>query len=129
MTPTVDGLPSFGPSKRMLGVNRDETTAPDGTFGPGTGGMSVAPDSPWNVPNHRRPQGMGRGSTGHCRDWMFVINMVALADADLGVRLDPEHPEIHAFVEPARRLAIEEYAIALGATQTKWRCEWPPASA
>lgn len=64
MRPTDAGLPMVGSSKRMLGVLPSETDSADGTFGPGTGGMSVSPDSPWNVPDHRRPRAMGRGATG-----------------------------------------------------------------
>ena len=89
MTPTGNGLPSVGPSKRMLGALPSETDSTDGTFGPGTGGMSVSPDSPWHVPHHRRPRGMGRGSTGAARDWVFGIDNDALYVAALAARLDP----------------------------------------
>src|SRR2546430_2606362 len=68
MTRADDGLPVVGRSARSLGVRVPEDIQPDaaGRVVPGQGGMSVAPGSFWNLPNHRRPRGLGRGSTGPC---------------------------------------------------------------
>ncbi len=125
MTPTEYGLPLVGPGKRRLGVLPTETTMSDGTFGPGTGGMSVSPDSPWHVPHHRRPRGMGKGATGPAEDWVFGIEQDALSPAALAARPDPSNPERHAFIEPTSVMTLPAYAAALSATQWAWRCAWP----
>jgi hypothetical protein len=39
----------------------------------------------------------------------------------LAYRPDPDSPETHGFIEPARRMAFEEYQRALHATRTLWR--------
>ena len=125
MTPTADGLPSVGPSKRSLGALQSETDAADGAFGPGTGGMSVSPDSPWHIPHHRRPRWMGRGATGPAQDGIFGIGNKALHAAALTARLDPSNPTMHAFVEPFTTMTYEDYTTALVRTQTGWRRLWP----
>jgi hypothetical protein len=125
MTPTEGERPVLGANKRALGALANETTDITGTFGPGTGGMSVSPDSPWFVPHHRRPRGMGRGSTGPVQDWIFAIGDPALDSASLSARLDPQSPERHAFIEPVTRLTFGDYNAALAATQAAWRRFWP----
>lgn len=125
MTPTQEGLPSVGPSKRSLGALPSETEAANGTFGPGTGGMSVSPDSPWYIPNHRRPRWMGRGATGPAQDGIFGIRNEALQVAELAARLDPNNPAMHAFVEPLATMTYKDYITALARTQTEWRRLWP----
>lgn len=77
--PDQDGAPKVGPTARALGVRPDEISVDgDGRALPGTGGMSVSPDSVWNLPNHRRPRGMGRGSTGPASDRVYAIREDAL---------------------------------------------------
>ena len=125
MTPTEVGLPSVGPSKRTLGALPTETESADGTFGAGAGGMSVSPDSPWNVPNHRRPRWMGRGATGHTQDGVFSIKNEPLHVAALDARRDPVNPAAHAFVEPFATMTYSEYTTALASTQAAWRRLWP----
>lgn len=46
---------------------------------------------------------------------------VARLEAPLGVRLDPKHPERHAFVEPVIVLTVSEYQASLCATSPLWR--------
>lgn len=125
MAPAEDGLPSIGPSKRSLGAVANETNAPDGTFGPGTGGMSVAPKSPWNMPHHRRPRWMGNGSTGPKVDGVFGITDGAFLLATLTARLDPVNPGGHAFVEPLSEMTYVEYSNTLASTRSDWRRHWP----
>ena len=125
MTPTEHGLPTVGPNKRRLGALPSETDSVDGTFGPGTGGMSVSPGSPWHIPHHRRPRGMGRGATGPTQDWVFGIESDRLDDATLTARPDPRNPRKHAFVEPLTIVMYLEYYAALASTQTEWRRFWP----
>ena len=125
MRPTEGGLPFAGTNKRMLGALPSETNSADGTFGPGTGGMSVSPDSPWHIPHHRRPRGMGRGATGPALDWVFGITNEALNFAALTARLDPVNPARHAFVEPLTTMTHSAYDTALMTTQAEWRRTWP----
>jgi len=48
----------------------------------------------------------------------FVPGFVA---DHLRLRLDPEAPERHGFVEPEGRMKVEDYEAALGATRNQWR--------
>src|SRR3972149_2014609 len=66
MTPDVDGLPMRGRSARALGVRAPHDVSPHapGYVNPGTGGLSVAPDSQWHVAHHRRPRGLGAAAGG-----------------------------------------------------------------
>ena len=127
MTPDVDGLPTGGRSARKLGVRVPGDVMPDaaGYVIPGTGGMSVAPDSLWNLPHHRRPRGMGRGSTGPVQDQVFSIASVPLRDNGLVARRDPKAPVVHALVEPMQKVFLEEFEHAIVATRPSWRRVWP----
>ena len=127
MTPDVDGLPVIGRSARMLGVRIPEDIAPDesGLVEPGTGGMSVAPGSIWNVPNHRLPRGMQRGSTGSSGDFAYGIAETAILLVGLTIRSDPAQPQLHAFVEPATAMELSEYEADLESTRMAWMKLWP----
>jgi hypothetical protein len=96
-----------------------------GWIEPGTGGMSVAPGSPWNLPNHRRPRSLGRGSTGHSDDRVYAVEEAPVIAERLAVRPDAERPQIHAFVEPASRMLPDAYESALAATRPAWKVVWP----
>jgi hypothetical protein len=123
---TVAGTPAVGATARHLGVRdpQDIRADGDGVVHPETGGMSVAPTSMWNVPHHRRPRGMGRGSTGPAADWVFAIADTALP-ADLAVRPDPEAPKVHAFVEPRVDMLLSRLRDLLAGTRQAWRKVWP----
>jgi hypothetical protein len=127
MTPALDGLPMVGRAARLLGVRVPQDIAPDrdGEVRPGTGGMSVAPTSMWDLPNHRRPRGMGRGSTGPSNDQVYSLQEVVLDDQLLALRADPEAPMINAFVEPLTIVALSEYATRLAGTRPSWMRVWP----
>lgn len=125
MTPATDGLPQPGRSKRTLGAKPEETISPDGTFGPGTGGMSVSPETLLNVPNHRRPRGFGHGSTGPDGDVIYAIKRPSFASAALQTRADPARADAHALVEPEKRCLYDEYLNLLAATRQNWRRAWP----
>ena len=114
-----DGLPITGPSARTLGV-RPEVDIPvdaHGSVQPGSGGMSVSPDSPMNLPSHRRPANMG----GTGKDPVWCIRACDLGP-DLTYRPDPKHPSGHGFVEPARPMSFVDYQRALEGTRGSWRC-------
>ncbi len=127
MTPGADGLPVVGPTRRSLGAKIPDDIVPDanGEVHPGAGGMSTAPGSIWNLPHHRRPRGMGRGSTGPPGDWVFSATEGQLVNPALLVRRDPRRPAKHALVEPRHSMQLNRYQGALAATRPQWRRVWP----
>ena len=112
------GRPEIGPGARTLGVRPGidvVASSPGDPVRPGQGGLSVSPDSPMNLPSHRRPpeyQGVGR-------DPVWSIDTSELGP-DLSYRPDPDK-EGHGFVEPARVMTLDEYRGALGRTQDRWQ--------
>lgn len=124
MQPDADGLPRVGSDSRRLGVRVPHDMRPDaaGSVHPGTGGMSVAPDSMWNVPNHRRPRGMLRGSTGPAADRIYAIDSPDVRSHSLDVR---QTSPLHALIEPSVQMALAAYEAALVSTRPFWRQAWP----
>src|SRR5262245_56793422 len=108
MEPGPTGLPLLGRSNRRLGVRVPGDLAPNsgGNGHPGTGGMSVAPDTMWNLPNHRPPRGMLRGSTGPAGDRVYGIEPEVVVDQSLFVRLTSVR---HANVEPSTVMSLASY--------------------
>ena len=130
MKPDSDGLPVAARNARALGVRVEGVFAdvrpdPENRVLPGTGGLSVAPASMWNLPNHRRPLGMGRGSTGPRGDHVFGIENSAIQRVDLAVRPDPAVPDRHAFVEPAHVMTLSQYELNIECTRENWARVWP----
>jgi hypothetical protein len=84
-----DGLPEAGPTARTLGARREIDILIDdhGMVLGGGGGMSVAPDSPMNLPAHRRPPEYG--GTGKDRAW--ELDAAELGN-ELVYREDPMMP-------------------------------------
>jgi len=129
MTPATDGLPLVGRSKRQLGVVipggvSTPDVAPDaaGAVRPETGGMSVATGTVWNIRTHRRPRGMGKGSTGYAIDRVYAIDPGDVTRRPLGIRVTSP---IHSLVEPARPTDLASYEGALAATRPDWQQVWP----
>src|SRR5215470_14646297 len=124
MEPGLNGLPLLGRSNRRLGVRVPDDIAPDssGNVHPGTGGMSVAPETMWNLPNHRRPRGMLRGSTGPAGDRVYGIDPEAIAKHALHVRPTSIR---HANVEPSIQMSLAMYEDNLARTQPSWLQVWP----
>jgi hypothetical protein len=132
----MDGTrPQIGRGAALLGVrfgpNMDVNPDEQGLVGPGEGGMSVSPN-PDTLPPHRLPRRLRaifptrfRDASGpnalHCW-WMgegpFVPDRIANG---LRLRLDPDKPEQHGFVEPDVRMNADEYESALQATRDEWR--------
>src|SRR5882724_11681217 len=127
MEPGPNQLPLVGRSTRRLGVRVPEDIAPDaaGQVHPRTGGMSVALGSMWNLPNHRRPIGMLRGSTGPANDHVFAVAEAANRRQRLDVRPDPPGSPRHAVVEPSEQMSLAEYESSLANTRPAWRRVWP----
>jgi hypothetical protein len=125
MTPDPsDGLPLVGPSARKLGVRGLEVApnddipalAPSDTVHPGHKGMSVAPDSPSNLPERRRPSSIA-GGLG--KDPAWVIDELDLGP-DLRYYADA-NSDRHGIIGPARPMTRAEYEAALAATRPAWR--------
>jgi hypothetical protein len=117
MKQDTDGMPRVEGTARGLGVRYkdDIPVDDDGICYPESGGMSVAYDSPLNLPPHRRSS--DHGGTGPDPVW-------ELDDSDLPeflvYRQDPDLHG-HGFIEPAYPMEIMDYAEALAATRTSWR--------
>ena len=127
MTPDVDRLPSVGDSARKLGVRVPQDVMPDasGMVIPQTGGLSVAPNSIWNLPNHRRPRGLGRGSTGPEQDCVYSLSPESLEPRGLAARVDDVTPQLHVVIEPTHRISLGSFKAALAATRPDWSMVWP----
>lgn len=106
---------SLRSAARGLGVRPsvDISVDDDGFVEPGEG-MSVAQDSPDYLPEHRRPTSLG----GDSDDPLWEIEEDDLGDA-LNYRLD-EPPEGHGVIEPAWRMGLEDYELALAETREVW---------
>ena len=85
---------------------------PGGKVAPRTGGMSVAPDDPVNLPRHRRPPALG----GEGRDPVFRY-AVAVMPPTLVLRRD--QPD-HAMVEPHDTCFFDAYQVAIHGTRSDW---------
>jgi len=127
MLSAEDTLPQVGRSGRTLGVRVPEDITPDanGDVRPGTGGMSVAPSSMWDVPHFRRPRKMGRGASGPDNCCVYAIEEGALTPHPLGVSLDPHSYRPHAFIEPCTTMQLAAYEDALTNTRNSWRRVFP----
>lgn len=128
MKAAQDGLPSTGRSARTLGARPGVDTGdlPVGAGGavePETGGMSVSPPPPENLIYFRRPPEYG--GTGKDPLWQLETDELP---PELRYRPDPENPEGHGLIEPARRMTFDEYKDALHATRRLWRPYDPAGS-
>ncbi len=126
----ADGAkPRVGFESKMLGVriapnsHADIAVDENGNVHPNTGGMSVVPEwrkLPWHlIPKRLDKRGRGpvglicwRLGTGDFKD--DRINEALM------LRVDPNSPGKHGFVEPGRVMTIAEYQAALAATQDEW---------
>jgi hypothetical protein len=79
-------------------------------------GMSVAPDDPMNLDEHRRPPEL----QGSGKDPVWEIDDEDLGDGLL-YRPDPRQPERHGFIEPAKRMKFEQYQGLLCGLRRRWR--------
>jgi hypothetical protein len=116
-----DGLPKLGRSASCLGIRvlresgRIDIPVRDGYVDPATGGMSVSPDD-WH---HIHPTMLDSLAD---REGFHVW---CLMEHDLGPNLayvaDERQPAVHGFVEPVRRMRLEDYEGSLEATRASWR--------
>lgn len=107
------GGPLVGPTARTLGVRPgDDIPVVGGRVGPGTGGLSVAPGVPSNLPDHRRPPQFG----GTGKDPVWEIDADSLG-GDVAFRQDKP---THGLFEPAREMSIDEFQEALADLASRW---------
>jgi hypothetical protein len=115
MIPDTDDLPTIGRSRRRLAAcvppDPQPDIVPDAApyVHPTSGGMSVAPDSVWNLPHHRRPRYLGKGSSGPPGDRVYFVREATLP-APLSIRHDKP---LHALIEPASTMPLSHYEAAL----------------
>ena len=107
------GGPATGPTGRTLGVRPGDILVTAGFVQPSSGGMSVAPDRPANLPLIRRPIQLG----GLGKDPVWFL---ALADlpSELQFRQDSA---AHGLIEPRTMMTIDEFQRLLSATKANWR--------
>ena len=127
MTPDGD-FPLCGNSGRTLGIreNVDIPIDGEGFVAPGSGGMSVSPDLR-SLPSHRLPARlrplMPRAS-GSNNDVVWKHGDGArepkAIHPGLLLRLDPNRPKAHGFVEPDDRMSGISYLNNLHQTRKSW---------
>ena len=117
MTAAPDGLPTVGPSARQLGLRRDVDVTCDIADVVLAGGLSVAPETPWNLPPHRRPRRLGRASTGPDRDVVFEIGDGDLTRAQLATTRDAVD---HALVRGDAACQFDELVRRIERTRPSW---------
>jgi hypothetical protein len=111
----ADGFAVLGASARTIGVRPDiDVPLHHGHVREGEGGLSVSPDSPGNLPEHRRPP--EHGGTG--KDSVFALDIDDLPET-LIYRDDPEDAG-HGFIEPASEMTFDDFEAALRATRRSW---------
>lgn len=117
MTPAEDGLPIVGQSARLLGLRRGDDVTCDANDLVLSGGMSVAPETPWNLPPHRRPRHLGRASTGNNKDAVYEIGEIDISKEQLTVTQDHED---HALIHGDGPCHFGELVRRIEATRPSW---------
>ena len=117
MQETQQGEPAVGPSARTPGARPhvDIPVDPSGSGYLGTGGMSVAPDTPSNLPRYRMPP--EHGGTGKDPLW-------SIQERYLGVHLRYVVYTVlvptHGVIEPTIPMPFAAYQQALAETAPCW---------
>jgi hypothetical protein len=117
MRATPEGRPACAPTGRTLGVRPhiDIPVDSSGFVHPGTGGLSVAPEAPTNLPRHRRPpeyDGTGKDPVWGIQEGALGPYLRYVPDAVPTPR--------HGVIEPAVSMTFEAYQRALEGTAPYW---------
>lgn len=114
---SANGLPMLGATARTLGIREGiDILVSSDQVKPNTGGMSVSPPPPYNLPTHRRPAAFD----GTGKDPVWEIKLVCLSAFQLQYRPDPHQPNKHGFIEPIKEMPLEDYQQAIVATLHEW---------
>jgi hypothetical protein len=116
MKTAADGLPEVGDTFARLGVRPTgpgrqgdvRAATPSDPVRPGEGGMSVAADSPNNLPAHMRKPA--------ARHPVWEIDSADLGDGLIASAAGPPHHHI----EPDREMTLDELQSLIAATRTRW---------
>jgi hypothetical protein len=108
------GQPKVGNSARTLGIRPglDIPIGPGNMVSPESGGMSVALDTPLNLPKHRLPAFFG--GTGRDPVWETAPKLLGPQ-----LTLRPDSPT-HGLVEPSITMSLTAYEQALAGTRNVW---------
>ncbi len=118
MRPNVLGsFPMLGESARTLGVRPGPGSNTDipvtgGLVFPITGGMSVAPDTPMNLIDFRKPKDLG----GKSNDPLWSIKV---SELPVGLRFRQDSSS-HGVIEPAAPMPYKLYKALLESTMSSW---------
>ena len=110
-----DGEPTLGPEDLGVRVGTDITPNGAGEVLTESGGMSVAPDDPFNLHRIHRPPSLG--GTGTKPVWEISVHVIS---SPLTYRPDPRRPDKHGLVEPDAKVSLASYIAALEATVSDW---------
>jgi hypothetical protein len=122
---TDDGKkPKIGDSARNLGVRQEEITVQqrDGKnfiIANDKEGMSTAPDTPRNLPEHRRNKDWG----GKGKDPVWEIDDSKVTGALKAFQDKPTHVTVAA----SQDMLLEDFKAALSNTQNNWQKALPPS--
>jgi hypothetical protein len=109
-----DGHPRIGPEDLGVRVNLDIKPDELARVRPGTGGMSVTADDPFDLPRPHRPPEFG--GTGRRPVWQIPVRQLP---GDLVYRADPKR-RTHGFIEPNKLMELREYQSAIASTAPVW---------
>jgi hypothetical protein len=114
-----DRLPRLGRSASRLGVRVfrervNDLPVHEGYVQPNDGGLSVTPDDPLQMPPQFLPPPYGTGD-----DPVWTLSEDDLGP-DLAFKADRRRT-FHGFIEPSRRMRLEEFERALSELRSKWQ--------
>ena len=118
------GKPQIGDSARNLGVRQQEITVEqrdgkDFIIAKDTEGMSTAPGTPRNLPQHRRNKDWG----GTGKDPVWEIDDSKVTGALKAFQDKPTHVTVAA----SHDMPLEDFKAALSSTQNNWKKALPPS--
>lgn len=114
MAREVNGNPRIAPAHLGIRIGTDIEPDDDGNVRPETGGMSVTPNDPMDLPQHRRPAELG--GTGKWPVWWIHDGKLPVS---LNYRPDPRS-RTHGFVEPSDLMRLENYQGSIEGTAPNW---------